>query len=70
MSSSLRKLIGTVILVITVPIYALIAMVIAVAVLPGANVWWQLVYYLVAGLLWVPPAGGLIVWMTKADRRV
>lgn len=70
MSSSLRKLIGTVILVITVPIYALIAMVVAVAVLPGVNVWWQLVYYVVAGLLWVPPAGLLIAWMAKADRRV
>jgi len=70
LSSSLRKLIGTVILVITVPIYALIAMVIAVAVLPGVNVWWQLLYYLVAGLLWVPPAGMLILWMAKADRGI
>lgn len=69
MSSSLRKLIGTVILVITVPVYALIAMVIAVAVLPGVNVWGQLVYYVVAGLLWVPPAGLLVVWMARPDRR-
>jgi hypothetical protein len=68
-SSSLRKLIGTIILVITVPVYALIAMVIAVAVLPSVNVWGQLVYYVVAGLLWVPPAGLLITWMAKPDRR-
>lgn len=67
MSSSLRKLIGTVILVITVPIYALIAMVVAVAMLPGVNFWWQLVYYVVAGLLWVLPAGLLISWMAKPD---
>lgn len=66
-SSSLRKLIGTLILVITVPVYALIAMVVAVAVLPGVNFWWQLVYYIVAGLLWVPPAGLLIAWMAKPD---
>mgnify|MGYP003622356743 CR=1 FL=1 len=70
MSSSLRKLIGTVILVITVPIYALIAMVVAVAILPGASVWWQLVFYLVTRLLWVPPAGMLILWMAKADRGI
>lgn len=70
MSSSLRKLIGTVILVITVPVYALIAMVIAVTVLPGVNFWWQLIYYLLAGLLWVPPAGLLIAWMARPDRRV
>lgn len=67
MSSSLRKLIGTVILVFTVPIYALIAMVVAVAMLPGVNFWWQLVYYIVAGLLWVLPAGLLISWMAKPD---
>lgn len=70
MSPSLRKLLGTIILVITVPIYALIAMVVAVAMLPGVNFWWQLVYYLLAGLLWVPPAGLLISWMARADRRV
>lgn len=70
MSPSLRKLLGTIILVITVPIYALIAMVVAVAMLPGVNFWWQLVYYLAAGLLWVPPAGLLIAWMARADRRV
>ncbi len=68
-SSSLRKLIGTLILVITVPVYALIAMVIAVALLPGVNFWWQLVYYLAAGLLWVPPAGLLVAWMAELDRR-
>lgn len=69
MSSSLRKLIGTIILVITVPVYALIAMVIGVAILPGVNFIWQLVYYAVAGLLWVPPAGLLITWMARPDRR-
>lgn len=69
MSSSLRKLIGTIILVITVPVYALIAMVIGVAILPGVSFIWQLVYYAVAGLLWVPPAGLLITWMARPDRR-
>lgn len=69
LSSSLRKLIGTVILVITVPVYALIAMVVAVAVLPGTNFWGQLVYYAMAGLLWVPPAALLIAWMAKPERR-
>jgi Protein of unknown function (DUF2842) len=68
-SASLRKLIGTVILVISVPIYALIAMVVAVAILPGVNFWLQLIYYLVAGLLWVPPAGLLVAWMARQDRR-
>lgn len=66
-SSSLRKLLGTLILVITIPVYGMIAMLVAVAVLPGVNFWWQLVYYVVAGLLWVLPAGLLISWMAKPD---
>lgn len=65
MSSSLRKLIGTVILVVTVPIYAVFAMLVAVAVLPGVGFGWQMIYYIVAGLAWVPPAAVLIKWMVR-----
>lgn len=68
MSSSLRKLLGTVVLVTMVPVYAMFAMLVAVAILPGVNFWLQLVYYIVAGLLWVPPAGLLIKWMVRLDQ--
>lgn len=68
MSSSLRKLVGTVVLVTMVPVYAMFAMLVAVAILPGVNFWLQLVYYIVAGLLWVPPAGLLIKWMVRLDQ--
>lgn len=68
MSSSLRKLLGTVVLVTMVPVYAMFAMLVAVAILPGVNFWLQLVYYVVAGLLWVPPAGLLIKWMVRLDQ--
>lgn len=68
MSSSLRKLLGTVVLVTMVPVYAMFAMLVAVAILPGVNFWLQLLYYVVAGLLWVPPAGLLIKWMVRLDQ--
>ncbi len=68
MSSSLRKLLGTVVLVTMVPVYAMFAMLVALAILPGVNFWLQLVYYVVAGLLWVPPAGLLIKWMVRLDQ--
>lgn len=65
MPPRLRKLIGTFVLVVCVPIYALIVMTIAIAVLPGTAWWIQGIYYVVAGLAWVLPAGLLITWMVK-----
>jgi hypothetical protein len=63
----LRKLIGTVLLVVFIIAYSLTAMTIAAAKLPGTSGLVQLIYYAVAGLLWVVPAGGLIWWMQKPD---
>ena len=63
-----RKLIGAILLVVFVSLYALTAMTIAVAKLPGASGLVQLVYFLVAGLIWVLPAGALIFWMGRPDK--
>ncbi|MGH6926425.1 MAG: DUF2842 domain-containing protein [Propylenella sp.] len=65
MSPRLRKLVGTVALVVFILIYALTAMTVAAAKLPGTSGWTQLAYYAVAGLLWVIPAAALISWMAK-----
>jgi hypothetical protein len=69
MSDRLRKLIGAIVLVIFVIIYALIVMTVAAAKLPGASGLAQLAFYLVTGLAWVVPAGALIYWMQKPRRR-
>lgn len=69
MPDRLRKLIGSIVLVIFVIIYALIVMTIAAAKLPGSSGLAQLAFYLVAGLAWVVPAGALIYWMQKPRRR-
>lgn len=68
MPDRLRKLIGSIVLVIFVVIYALIVMTIA-AKLPGASGLAQLAFYLVTGLAWVVPAAALIYWMQKPRRR-
>lgn len=64
----LRKFIGMVMLVGFVCLYALAAMVMAAALLPGWGHGWQMVYYAVAGLAWVIPAGLIIYWMERPRR--
>ena len=68
MKQRTRKLIGTVVLVLFVIVYSLTAMTIAAAKLPGTSGLTQLVYFAVAGLVWVIPAGALIYWMQKKPR--
>lgn len=69
MPDRLRKLIGTIVLVIFVSVYALTAMTVAAAKLPGTSRLTQLVFYAVAGLAWVIPAAALIAWMQKPRRK-
>ena len=64
----LRKFIGTIVLVVFVTVYALIVMSVAAARLPGTSHLVQALYYGVAGLIWVVPAGLLIKWMGRPDR--
>lgn len=66
MSQRLRKLIGTVALVAFIAVYALTAMTVAAAKLPGTSGLTQLAFFAVAGLLWVIPAAALITWMSKS----
>ena len=63
-----RKLVGTIVLVVFVCFYALSAMTLAAAKLPGASGLVQLLYFAAAGLLWVLPAAPLVRWMQKPDR--
>ncbi len=60
-----RKLVGTVLLVLFLTVYALLAMMAAVILQVNASKIVELVYYIFAGLLWVLPAGWLIRWMQQ-----
>lgn len=59
----LRKLIGTVLLVALVIVYALVATMIAVAQLAESGPLVHLAYFLVGGLVWILPAMLIIKWM-------
>ena len=68
MVPSFRKFIGMVILVIFVVVYALTAMVIGDLTLQHASTLVRLIYFAIAGLVWVIPAGAIIWWMEKGGK--
>jgi hypothetical protein len=63
----IRKLIGTVALLVLVSVWGLLAMALAQSVLTDINGFVAVIYYVVAGLGWVLPAMPLISWMAKPD---
>jgi hypothetical protein len=65
----LRKFLGATILALFIPAYAVTAMVVASAKLPGAPILVQTVSYAFLGLIWVLPAGLIVSWMQRPDRR-
>lgn len=62
-----RKLAGAILLVLFLTVYALLAMVAAVVLQVNASKLVELAYYVIAGLLWVLPAGLIIRWMERPD---
>lgn len=64
----LKKLIGTVLLIVLVVVYALVATLIAVAQLSQSGPLVHLAFFLFSGLLWILPAMGIIKWMILPPR--
>lgn len=67
MHARARKLVGTVILLAFLALYAWAAAAIGAGRITSAPAWAQFAYFLVAGLAWVVPAGLLIRWMQRPD---
>ena len=65
MNPRLKKLIGTIVMVAFVIVYALVVMALAPRILTGASKLVELAFYAVAGLAWVLPLLPLIRWMEK-----
>lgn len=68
MSMRLKKLIGTILLVALVVIYALVATAVAVARLSDSGALVHLAFFLLTGVLWVLPAMGIIKWLMLPPR--
>ena len=69
MSPRLKKLIGTVVMLVWIPIYALFAMGIAVHLLPHASWYAAFFCYAIAGTLWIVPIGLMLPWMYREPKR-
>lgn len=61
----LRKLFGSLAILVLVVVYALIAMALAEGRITEAPAWLQPILYAILGLAWVIPAMVIIKWMEK-----
>jgi hypothetical protein len=68
LTPSTKKLIGTIVILLWVPLYALLAMRIGISILPGANPLVELLYYAIAGTAWIIPIGLMLPWMSRDPR--
>ncbi|MEJ0013036.1 MAG: DUF2842 domain-containing protein [Bauldia sp.] len=62
-----RRILGTALLLIFIPAYALLAVRIAVAHVPEDAILLQTIYFAIAGLVWIVPAGLIIRWMLRPE---
>jgi hypothetical protein len=67
MTPKLRKLVGTVLLLVLIVVYMMVVAALAPAILKPDSPWIQLAFYAIAGVGWAFPAGVLIKWMAKTD---
>jgi len=68
MGMRLRKLIGTVVMLLFIITYALLAMAIAEGRITEAPKLVQTFAYIVLGLIWIVPLMPLVRWMAKPDK--
>jgi hypothetical protein len=68
MSPRTKKLIGTIGILLWIALYTLLIMRLAVAILPGANGLVTLLFYAVAGTVWIVPVGLTFPWMHRRGR--
>lgn len=64
----LKKLIGTILLVALVIVYALVATTVAVAQFAESGPVVHLAFFLFTGILWILPAMGIIKWLMLPPR--
>lgn len=63
-----KKLIGAIVIIVWVPVYALVAMRLGVGILPEANSLIAVLYYAIAGTAWIIPIGLMLPWMSREPR--
>lgn len=69
MPQKLRSFIGTIVLIVLVIVYALVAVTVASAWLAESSAWVHLAYFAISGVIWILPAMALIKWMAGPKRQ-
>ncbi len=69
MSPHLKKLVGTIGLIFWLAVYAGLAAGTGVRLLPGASWYIALLFYALAGTLWIIPVGLMLPWMHRDARK-
>lgn len=64
----LKKLIGTLLILIWLFFYVLFALKLAATILPDSHWAVQVLYYAFAGMAWIVPPGFIIQWMAESER--
>ncbi len=68
MHPRLRSFVGTILIIVLVVVYAIVATAVASALL-GQSPWWMhLAYFVLTGVLWILPAMLIIKWMAGSSR--
>jgi hypothetical protein len=60
-----RKALGCFVLLTYIAIYAMLAASLGVALAPLIPTWAQLIFYAVAGIVWIFPLKPLFAWMNR-----
>ena len=69
MHPRLRSLIGTIVIICLVLVYAVVATAYASAALAESPWWVHLAYFVITGLFWILPAMLIIRWMAGPKRQ-
>ena len=60
-----RKALGCFVLLAYIAVYAMVAASLGVALAPLIPTWAQLIFYAVAGIVWIFPLKPLFAWMNR-----
>ena len=65
MNMRTRKALGCLVLLAYIAIYAILAASLGVALVPILPVWAQLIFYAIAGVVWIFPLKPLFAWINR-----
>jgi hypothetical protein len=69
LSPSIKKLIGAIVILLWLLVYVFLAAGFAQLILPHAAWYGALLYYALAGTLWIVPIGLMLPWMYRQPRK-